>query len=80
MSILTAEYDFDTAMAVKQEEAYASGRNEGILVGLQQGRDQGAYQTKLETAQKLLARGYEPEDIADLSGLPLSQVHELLPS
>ena len=80
LSILMTEYDYATDIAIKQEEAFASGRNEGILVGLQQGRDQGAFQTKLETAQKLLARGYEPEDIADLSGLPLSQVHELLPS
>ena len=68
MSILTAEYDFDTAMAVKQEEAYA--------IGL----ERGAYETKLETAKKLLARGYELEDIADLSGLTLSQVQEILPS
>ena len=72
LSILTAEYDFDTAMAVKQEEAY----EEGISIGL----EQGAYQTKLETARKLITRGYAPEDIADLSGLTLSQVQELLDS
>ncbi|MCI6664034.1 MAG: hypothetical protein MSL09_07450 [Spirochaetia bacterium] len=70
LSILTAEYDFDTAMAVKQEEAYA----EGISIGL----ERGAYQKALETAKKLLLRGYSSEDIADLSGLTLSQVQELL--
>ncbi len=70
LSILTAEYDFDTAMAVKQEEAYA----EGISIGLERGLEQGAYQNKLETAHKLLLRGYSPEDIADLSGLIFSQV------
>ena len=86
MSILTAEYDFDTAMAVKQEEAYAEGISigleHGIERGLEQGRleglERGAYQKALETAKKLLLRGYSSEDIADLSGLTLSQVQELL--
>ena len=82
LSILTAEYDFDTAMAVKQEEAYAIGLERGIERGLEQGRleglERGAYQKALETAKKLLLRGYSSEDIADLSGLTLSQVQELL--
>ena len=84
MSILTAEYDFDTAMAVKQEEAYAdgisiglaTGREEGISIGL----ERGAHQKALETARKLITRGYAPEEIADVSGLTLSQVQELLDS
>ena len=54
------------------------GLEEGISIGLTQGREEGAYQNKLETAHKLLARGYSPEDIADLSGLTFSQVQELL--
>ena len=62
------------------QDGLQQGLQQGIEQGIKQGRDQGAFQTKLKTAQKLLARGYEPEDIADLSGLPLSQVHELLPS
>ena len=86
LSILTAEYDFDTAMAVKQEEAYAEGISigleRGIERGLEQGRleglERGAHQKALETAKKLLLRGYSSEDIADLSGLTLSQVQELL--
>ena len=64
MSILMTEYDYATDIAVKQEEAYA----------------QGAYQKALETARKLIGRGYSPEDIADLSGLTFSQVQELLPA
>ena len=66
------------------EEGFDKGREDGLqaglLAGLQQGLERGAHQTKLETAQKLIARGYEPEDIADVTGLPLSQVQELLPS
>ena len=78
MSILTAEYDFDTAMTVKQEEAFASGRNEGILVGLQQGLEQGAYQTKLETAKTFLSMGFSPEQVAQGTNLPLDVVQGLL--
>ena len=73
LSILTAEYDFDTAMAVKQEEAYASGRNEGILVGL----EQGAYEKALETAKLLLTYGDSPEKVAICTKLPLDVVQSL---
>ena len=62
------------------EEGFDKGREDGLQAGLLAGLQRGIEQTKLETAQKLIARGYEPEDIADLSGLPLSQVQELLPS
>ena len=65
-----------------------TGREEGISIGLERGLEQGrleglergAYQTKLETARKLITRGYAPEEIADVSGLSLSQVQELLDS
>lgn len=38
----------------------------------------GAYQNKLETARKLIARDSSVQDIADLMGLDLLQVQELL--
>ena len=82
LSILTAEYDFDTAMAVKQEEAYAegvsiglaTGREEGISIGL----ERGAYQTKLETAQNLLAMGLSPEQVTQGTNLPMDVIQGLL--
>ncbi|MBO5731517.1 MAG: hypothetical protein J6R67_09990, partial [Treponema sp.] len=78
LSILTAEYDFDTAMAVKQEEAYAigitTGREEGISIGL----ERGAYQNKLETAQNLLAMGLSPEQVTQGTNLPMDVVQGLL--
>ena len=82
MSILTAEYDFDTAMAVKQEEAYAegisiglaTGREEGISIGL----ERGAYETKLETAQTFLSMGLSPEQVTQGTNLPMDVVQGLL--
>ena len=80
LSILMTEYDYATDIAVKQEEAYAIGMERGIERGRLEGLERGAHQTKLETARKLITRGYAPEEIADVSGLTLSQVQELLDS
>ena len=55
-------------------ECRRDGYEEGISIGL----DQGAYQTKIETARKLIARSYSPEEIADVSGLTIYQVQSLL--
>ena len=55
-------------------ECRRDGYEEGISIGL----EQGAYQNKLETAQKLIARSYSPEEIADISGLTIYQVQSLL--
>ncbi len=60
LSILTAEYDFDTAMAVRQEEAYAegvsfgllTGREEGISIGLERGIERGLEQGRLEGLER----------------------------
>ena len=77
LSILTAEYDFDTAMAVKQEEAYAigitTGREEGISIGL----ERGAYETKLETAKQMLLNGINIPLVANCTNLPMETVLEL---
>ena len=74
LSILMTEYDYATDIAVKQEEAYVSGRNEGILAGLQQG----AYHTKLETAKNLLSMNFTPTQVAQGTNLPLDVVQNLL--
>ena len=55
-------------------ECRRDGYEEGISIGL----EQGAYQTKIETARKLIARSYSPEEIADISGLTIYQVQSLL--
>ena len=86
MSILTAEYDFDTAMAVKQEEAYAIGLERGIERGIERGLEQGrleglergAYQNKLETARTFLYMGFSPQQVAQGTGLPLETVLQLM--
>ena len=65
-------------MADARYDGYDEGYEKGISIGLEQGLERGAYQNKLETARKLIARGSQPEDIADVTGLSLLQIKELM--
>ena len=69
LSILMTEYDYATDMAVLKEESY----EDGLFVG----REEGAYQTKLETAKNLLSEGLAPVMVARCTDLPLETVLEL---
>ena len=65
-------------MADARYDGYDEGYEKGISIGLEQGLERGAYQKALETARKLIARGSQPEDIADVTGLSLLQIKELI--
>ena len=94
LSILMAEYDYATDIAVQKEEAYedglfagreegisiglATGREEGISIGLERGLAQGAYEKALETAKNLLSMGLEPEQVAQGTGLSLEVILQLI--
>ena len=81
LSILMTEYDYATDMAVLKEEAYedglfaglATGREEGISIGL----EHGAYQNKLETARSMLSRMLPADLVVDCTNLPVETVREL---
>ena len=67
---------FEEMVEIRHEEGF----NEGKSVGLEEGREEGAYNNKLETAKKLLAMSLPLEKIAEATGLPLKTVLELDPS
>ena len=69
LSILMAEYDYATDLAVQKEEAY----EDGLFAGL----ERGAYQNKLETARSLLSEGLAPQMVARCTSLPLETVQQL---
>ena len=93
LSILMAEYDYATDMAVLKEEAYEDGlfvgreegREEGISIGLERGlergratgREEGAYQNKLETARSMISLGMTKEQIQVCTNLPLETILKL---
>ena len=63
--MLIAEYSYETDIKVQRREAY------------REGLEQGAEQTKIETAKKLLKEGLPVEQIARCTELPLEKVQEL---
>ena len=68
LSILMAEYDYATDLAVQKEEAY----EDGLFAGL----ERGAYQNKLETARSMLSEGLAPQMVARCTSLPLETVEQ----
>ena len=71
----TIEVGFTDYIAARQKEFdwFRQGKEQGYEEGI----EQGAHQKALETAQKLIARGYPADDIADLLGLTISQIQEI---
>ena len=63
--MLIAEYSYETDIKVQRREAY------------REGLEQGAEQTKIETAKKLLKDNLQIEQIAKYTDLPLEKVQEL---
>ena len=74
LSILMTEYDYATDMAVLKEEAY----EDGLFAGLATGREEGAYQTKLETARTMISIGLPEEQIQLCTNLPLETIRDLI--
>ncbi|MBO5117215.1 MAG: Rpn family recombination-promoting nuclease/putative transposase, partial [Treponema sp.] len=64
-NMLIAEYSYETDIKVQRREAY------------REGLEQGAEQTKIETAKKLLIDNLPIEQIAKYTDLPLEKVQEL---
>ena len=50
----------------------------GISIGLEQGLERGAYQTKLETARSMLLDGFSPEMICKYTSLPIETIQQLI--
>ena len=64
-NMLIAEYSYETDIKVQRREAY------------REGLEQGAEQTKIETAKKLLIDNLPIEQIAKYTDLPLEKVNQL---
>ena len=68
----TIEVGFTDYIAARQREF------DWFRQGKEQGLQQGAHQTKLETAKMLLSYGDSPEKVAICTNLPLDVVQNLL--
>ena len=76
--MLLAEYDYDTDIAVRCEEAgriaFAEGIEQGIEQGIQQGFFDGSYQKALETARLMKQANCEPDFIMQMTGLSAEEL------
>jgi predicted transposase/invertase (TIGR01784 family) len=63
------------------DSSYGDGYGEGKKVGIEEGKkdgiEEGATQKALQTARKMLSKGYEIKEIVDLTGLELEQIETL---
>ena len=57
--------------------ARAKGIAEGEAKGRAEGRAEGIEENKRENARKMKAKGYKAEDIAEITGLPVSEIDTL---
>ena len=63
--MLIAEYSYETDIKVQRREAFRLGKEEG------------AEQTKIETAKKLLLENIAPEIISRATGLSLNEIEKI---
>ena len=65
--------------AFKEGEAkgLAKGRTLGLIKGRAEGKAEGAYQSKCETAKKLLLKGFSLYEIQDITGLSENEILKL---
>jgi predicted transposase/invertase (TIGR01784 family) len=61
----------------KGEEIMTTTAERLINQGLEQGMEQGILNGKLEAAKKMLLKGYDVEDISDITGLSVERILEL---
>ena len=62
---MTTERDIRNQIAFAKKNARAEGKSEGLL------------ERSIETARKMLAKGYPVEEIAEISELPVKQIQAL---
>ena len=77
MNMLLSDYDYDTDIEVRCEEAGRIAFAEGIERGTEQGFSEGSYQTKRETAVAFKRLGIDIAKIAEGTGLSVEEIEKL---
>lgn len=77
LSMLLAEYGYDTDIEVRCEEAGKIAFAEGIEKGIAQGLSKGAHQKAIETAGNLLTMGLSIENVVKATGLTSQEVEAI---
>jgi hypothetical protein len=75
INMLLAEWNIKDALAVQREEGMEEGMERGMEAGMEKGLEEG----KLETARNALAKGWSPEEVAEITELDIETVKALCP-
>ena len=70
-------YDNVGAFMAARAKGIAEGEAKGKAKGRAEGRAEGIEENKRENARKMKAKGYKAEDIAEITGLPVSEIDTL---
>jgi hypothetical protein len=77
INMLVTEWDWNTAMEVREEEVYEEALQKGRQEGRKAGREEGRAETQEEIARKALAEGASPEFVQKITGLDLETIRNL---
>jgi predicted transposase YdaD len=61
-----------------REEGLKQGREEGLKQGREEGREEGRISANLENARKMKAKGFSVGDIAEITGLTVEEIREII--
>lgn len=62
---------------MKLEEKFAWAREDAMEEGLTKGKEMGIAQANIKTAKKMKSKGYEKEEIAEMTGLTAEEIEQL---
>ncbi len=64
-------------MARLERGYYEDGRRDGIEEGKEEGIGEGLLVKQHEVARKMVSRGYDPDEIAGISGLSVEEIKKM---
>ncbi len=71
-------WDLDNSLDSAFQKGEESGLEKGEQIGLEKGKEQGILEGKIETARNMLSKGFEAETIAEITGLSIEKVQEII--
>ena len=77
MDLLNNQFEVERVLQIWRREERKEGFDQGFGQGVDQGIGQGVEGNKLHTVKKMLARGYDLEEIADIAEMSLAKVKEI---
>lgn len=70
-------YDISLKRKWDNHSALTYAREEGRDEGLAEGKAEGKHEQAVESARKILSKGYKKENICDILGLTMKEVEKL---